>query len=81
VSLGLHQKQTLVTATQAEYLHRWPELTGKTINQHIGVECATKIGHMWQSPSGARSTATQTKCGQTAKILYVLELGACCDIC
>jgi hypothetical protein len=40
-SLGLHPKRTLPAAASAGYLQGCPGLTAKSINRHIGVECAT----------------------------------------
>ena len=60
-TLGLHPKRTLAAAAKAGYLLGCPGLTAEAINGHIGVECATEMGHMPQSPSGVRSMTTKKK--------------------
>ena len=75
-SLGSHPKRTLAAAASAGYLQGCPGLTAPSINRHIGVEDATEMGRMRQSPSGVRSTTKQTNRGRTAKALHVLERDA-----
>ena len=64
----------LVVAAKKGYLKGLPALTAEAINKFIGVEDATEMGHMRESPSGTRSTTKQTNRGRPA--LDILERDA-----
>ena len=78
-SLCLHPKRTLSTAAKAGYLQGFPSLNAVAVNRHVGVEDATKMGHMRQAPGGTISSTTTTNRGRPAGVLRTLELEAAAD--
>ena len=74
-----HPKQTSSAAAKARYLQGFPSLDAKAINRHIDVEYVTEMGHMRQTPSGARSSTSTTTRGRSAQALHILERDAASD--
>ena len=66
-SLGSHPKATLIAAANAGYLRGRPGLNATAIRKHIGIEDATKMGHMKQVQQGVRSTTTKSRRGRPPK--------------
>ena len=55
-SLGSHPKTTLIEAAKEGYLKGCPVMDAQAISTLIGVEEATKMGHMKQKQQGIKST-------------------------
>ena len=63
-ALGSHPKSTLIAAAKAGYLKGFPGFTQERISKFIKIEEATEAGHLRKTPTGTRSTTTQSKGGR-----------------
>jgi hypothetical protein len=63
-SLCSHPKTSLIVAADAGYLRGCPGFNAAAIRKHIGIEYATKMGHMKQVQKGTRSTHIKSNRGR-----------------